>query len=115
MARSGWREWACWLIRRRLRFRVEGLSMLPILGPGDEVLCNPHETLKVGDIVVARHPHRGDVRVIKRLAAFDDRGHAFLEGTNPTESTDSRTLGAVPPDLLLGRVTSLLSQPTGAP
>ena len=89
--------------------------MLPILGPGDEVLCNPHGAFRVGDIVVARHPHRRDVRIIKRLAAFDAKGHAVLEGTNQVESTDSRTLGSVPPNLLLGRVTSFLSQPSGAP
>ena len=89
--------------------------MLPILKPGDEVLCDPHGPLSVGDIVVARHPHRRDVRLIKSLTAFDAKGNAVLEGTNQAESTDSRTIGSVPPDLLVGPVTSLLSHPpTGA-
>lgn len=82
--------------------------MLPLLSPDDEVLIQPRAIYREGDVVVARHPFRLDVHLVKRLVTFDDEGRAQLEGINPEESTDSRTLGAVPPELILGRVTSRL-------
>lgn len=87
--------------------------MMPILAPDDEVLLDPRATPRVGDIVVSRHPHRLDVRLVKRLVEFDEAGRAILRGINPEESTDSRTLGGVPVELLLGRVTSRLSRISG--
>ena len=87
--------------------------MLPILDHEDEVLLDPRAEPRVGDIVVSRHPHRTDVRLVKRLVEFDESGRAILEGLNPEESTDSRTLGGVDPALLLGRVTSRLSRTPG--
>ena len=104
---------ASWLLRRRLRFRVSGRSMAPVLEPNDEVLLDPRAVPRVGDIVVARHPHRVDVRLIKQIKEFDEAGRAVLAGVNPEESTDSRTLGGVPMELLVGRVTSLLSRDRG--
>lgn len=89
--------------------------MLPLLSPEDEVLIDPRAAPAVGDIVVARHPHRGDLHLVKRLVGFDGAGRALLEGVNPEESTDSRTLGGVPLELLIGRVTSVLSRDAGAP
>ena len=80
--------------------------MLPILQEGDEVFVDPRASLQQGDIVVARHPYRLDSIWIKRISAFDDAGRAMLEGVNSAESTDSRTQGMVPPDLIVGKVTS---------
>ena len=102
----GWRERLLWLTGRRLRFRVSGCSMQPLLNPDDEVLVRSQLSYNIGDIVLAQHPFRSDVRVIKQVSSFDAAGHAFLEGTNPGESTDSRTLGHFAPNLLIGRVTS---------
>lgn len=84
--------------------------MFPLLQPGDEVLVDrrayrnrrPHP----GDIVVARHPFRKDVRLIKRVTAVLEDGRCRLEGDNTAESTDSRSLGLIPPSHILGRVTS---------
>ena len=101
-----WRERFLWLLGRRLRFRVSGRSMQPLLQPDEEVLVRLQSQFNIGDIVLAQHPYRTDVRMIKRVTAFDSDGKAFLEGTNPSESTDSRTLGHFSPQLLLGRVTS---------
>jgi hypothetical protein len=42
--------------------------------------------------------------MVKRVAAVTSGGRCFLAGDNPEESTDSRAFGAVPPELLLGRV-----------
>ena len=79
--------------------------MQPILAPNDEVLIDPRAALVAGDLVLARHPYRRDTRIIKRLSAWTDAGAARLEGLNPKHSTDSRSFGAVPKDLLLGKVT----------
>ncbi len=80
--------------------------MQPLLGADDEVLVHPGATVEVGDVVVARHPHRIDVHLVKRVVAVDDAGRLRLEGDNPDQSTDSRTLGTVPRDLVVGPVTS---------
>jgi len=87
--------------------------MMPVLAPDDEVLLDPKAAPQIGDIVVARHPHRLDVRLIKQLVDFDASGRAILAGLNPEESTDSRALGGVPVELVVGRVTSLLSREPG--
>jgi hypothetical protein len=60
----------------------------------------------LGDIVIARHPLRSDVQLIKRVTAVLDDGRLQLEGDNPSESTDSRSFGMAAPAHLRGRVTS---------
>jgi nickel-type superoxide dismutase maturation protease len=107
---SSWRELLLWLLRFRKRFRVIGTSMLPLLQPGDEVLVDPRAykqaALRVGDIVVSRHPYRVDVRLVKRITAILGDGRCLLEGDNPSDSTDSRSFGAVAPQQIQGRVIS---------
>jgi nickel-type superoxide dismutase maturation protease len=56
---------------------------------------------------VACHPQRSELRLIKRLSRWDSTG-LWLLGDNPTESTDSRQLGAVPTNLLIGEVVGRL-------
>jgi nickel-type superoxide dismutase maturation protease len=84
--------------------------MIPLLKPGDEVLVNPksyrNEPPQVGDIIVARHPYRANLQVVKRVTAVLDNESCRIEGDNPSESTDSRSFGAVALDRILGRVTS---------
>lgn len=85
--------------------------MRPLLQAGDQVLVNPlayrHKPPQVGDLVVAQHPEKADLRLIKRVALVFEQS-CFLEGDNRLESTDSRSFGCVPFELLLGRVTSRL-------
>ncbi len=99
-----------WLLRQRQRFRVEGISMLPWLQPGDEVLVNRRayrRTLpSVEDVVVVWSPEQPDIRLIKRVISIDQSGACFLQGDNPSRSRDSRRFGWVEPHLILGRVTS---------
>ena len=101
-------EFLLWLVRRRHRFRVLGNSMLPLLKPGDELLIIPNAYKRSrptpGDIVVAAHPRRPDVRLVKRVASVTEDGHCTLLGDNPLESTDSRDFGPVPAKKLLGQV-----------
>jgi len=84
--------------------------MAPLLRPGDEVLVDMRAYRQMrpclGDIVVARHPYRSDLLLIKRVAQVLENGSCTLEGDNPTESTDSRAFGSLPPECILGRVTS---------
>jgi len=83
--------------------------MLPILNPGDQILVDlkafgetaPHS----GEIVVAFHPHRPDLRVVKRVSSARPDGTFVLIGENPFDSTDFQS---VPIRSILGRVTSRL-------
>jgi phage repressor protein C with HTH and peptisase S24 domain len=79
--------------------------MLPLLAAGDELLIDSRAALRVGDLVVARHPFRKDVLLVKTLVSLGD-GRAWLEGCNEAQSSDSRSLGALPVILLLGKVSS---------
>lgn len=106
---AGLWELLLWLARRRRRFRVTGHSMQPLLKPGDEVLINPRAyagaSPRPGDLVVARHPLRPNIKIIKRVTAVATNGGVILHGDNPPESTDSRVFGPVPPRLITGKVT----------
>ena len=84
--------------------------MQPTLEPGDRVLVRrlrrkPAPSL--GSVVVTWHPQRSKLRLIKRLSRLDSTG-LWLLGDNPAESTDSRQLGAVPTNLLIGEVVGRL-------
>ena len=84
--------------------------MQPTLEPGDRVLVrrlNGTRTPRVGSVLVTWHPQRKKLRLIKRLNRFDPTG-LWLLGDNPAESTDSRQLGAVPTNLLIGEVVGRL-------
>jgi len=93
--------------------------MWPHLCPGDRVLVDPcayrHRPPAVGEVVVADHPFRSDVRWVKRVAALTTTGALELEGDNPDESTDSRTQGAIPIHKVRGLVTSALVQTRRGP
>ena len=78
--------------------------MQPTLEPGDRVLVRRlrGKTAPVlGSVVVTWHPQRSKLRLIKRLKSVEETG-LWLLGDNPAESTDSRQLGAVPTNLLIG-------------
>ncbi|MGB7413770.1 MAG: S26 family signal peptidase [Thermosynechococcaceae cyanobacterium] len=122
-------EFGLWLFRRRFRLRVVGLSMIPTLFPRDEVLVDGQAYRSslptVGDIVVAEHPGRPGLQIVKRVVAVTvgevypkaigaqeiaPRYFCTLLGDNPDASTDSRSFGDIPVQKLLGKVTSLFYQ-----
>lgn len=81
--------------------------MLPDLKDGDKVLVKPQESYQIGDIVVAQHPFKQSVVLIKRISEIDEQS-VSLSGDNPSESTDSRTLGRIPKKDILGKVIKKL-------
>ena len=81
--------------------------MAPRLPPGALVVARSIDggtRLRVGDVVVARHPDRPELEIIKRITAIDADGAVFLTGDNPAASTDSRQFGAVSRAHILARV-----------
>ncbi len=82
--------------------------MLPILKDGDVVLINPKAKLKKADIVLANHPYKKSVKILKRIKEMTENGALVLIGDNADESSDSRTFGAVPLKYVLGKVTCRL-------
>ena len=110
---SRWTDLLLWLLGRRRRLRVVGYSMAPLLMPGEEVLVNPHiylgQSPQPGDLVVARHPHRPQLRLIKWVVyGVDSQTQGgvgyFLAGLNPEASTDSHNFGLVAQAHLLAQV-----------
>lgn len=102
-------ELLLWLLRKRKRFRVTGLSMTPLLQPGEEILVDFHayhqSFPQVGDLVIAAHPYYSDLRIIKRVVSVAEDGYCFLQGDNLAQSTDSRSFGMVSIEKICGRVT----------
>src|SRR2546422_6901657 len=70
--------------------------MLPALRPGERVLFDRLayviERPRRGDVVLARHPSRPGLQMIKRVAGGGPNEYVLL-GDNPAGRTDSRTLG----------------------
>jgi nickel-type superoxide dismutase maturation protease len=105
---SNWRDLLLWLLRARSRFRVTGHSMLPLLQPGEEILINPHayrqQPPQPGDLVVAQHPFKPNLRLVKRVIEVREDGSCFIVGDNATESTDSRHFGSLALRSIKGQV-----------
>ena len=104
--KAGVKEVLLWLLQRRIRFKVRGASMAPLLMPDDEVLIAPHAKVKQGDIVVLKHPYRTDIKLVKEIKKIDEMGRLHVEGLNTDGSTDSRSFGTVSQTLIMGKVTA---------
>ena len=91
-------------------FCVEGDSMLPDLKEGDLVLINPQAELQIGDIVLARHPFKQSVKIIKRVSEILSGERYFLVGDNLAESSDSRSFGAISAKDILGKAEARLNR-----
>lgn len=110
---TGYGELLLLILRRRKRFKITGVSMLPSLKPGDEILLDPyiyHQQLpQIGDIVVTTHPHQKQLSIVKRIKAINSDGSYFLTGDNSIASTDSRNWGTIELSDFIGKVTSLFA------
>ena len=91
-------HWPIW------RAKVTERSMEPALRPGDCLLIRRTRRIRPGQVVVARHPGRPEMLLVKR-AARRAAGGWWLESDNPgAGAVDSRRFGAVPGPLIEGRV-----------
>lgn len=82
---------------------VSGPSMVPTLHHGDRLLVHWGARVRPGDVVVLRHPFQQDLLVVKRVAERREGGWWVL-GDNAYAGGDSTDYGAVPGELVLGRV-----------
>jgi nickel-type superoxide dismutase maturation protease len=97
-------RWPLW------RVAVAERSMEPALQPGDWLLVRRTMVpghpprLRAGQVVVAHHPGRPGLLIVKRAARLDARGW-WLASDNPAAgAVDSRAFGAVPASSIEGRV-----------
>jgi signal peptidase I len=110
------------LLRRRLFVvTVHGASMEPTLADGDRLLARRTSTPRTGQVVIVEAPvrdpgwawRRGRLApagtgewIVKRVAAVGGgevpAGTLLILGDNPAASIDSRELGFVPADRVLG-------------
>ncbi len=87
-----------------MKFLVAGHSMEPTIYPGTTLLVSSIPYIfrepKVGDIVVFKSFEKTFVKRIKKK----ERQQYFLSGDNANDSLDSRELGWVRRDDILGKV-----------
>jgi nickel-type superoxide dismutase maturation protease len=87
-----------------VRIAVAERSMEPVLRPGDWLLVRRTRRVRPGQIVLARHPERPTMLIVKRAARRQDGGW-WLESANPgAGAVDSARFGIVPDALIEGRV-----------
>jgi len=97
-------------------FRVEinGSSMAPTLLPGDWALAVSPGRLRRGDVVVLEHPERPGLEMVKRVTGLPDElapsgrilgaDEYWVEGDDPSGSTDSRRFGPVARERIKAKV-----------
>lgn len=94
--------------------RVRGSSMSPTFRDGDVVLVDRHAFYhcppRPGDIVAARPPDLQGKAIVKRITAVSTAGVTLI-GDNPDDSLDSRRLGPILFDRIVGRVCRRLWPP----
>jgi nickel-type superoxide dismutase maturation protease len=100
---ANWKDRISYAVGRLKAFRVQGDSMLPTLRNGDVVLISPNASVAPNDIVLAKHPYKQSVKLLKRVVSIDDNGRYSLAGDNPDESTDSRTFGTLTKEQIEGK------------
>lgn len=78
--------------------------MEPTLRPGDWLLVSRARRVRPGRVVVARHPSRPSMLLVKRVSRHDQGGW-WLSSDNPEGGTaDSRSFGPVPRGMIEGVV-----------
>ena len=84
---------------------INGDSMHPTLKPGDIIKFSVDKSLKEGDVVLAFHPLRENMKIVKRIKSIV-KGRFFLEGDNPDPlaSDDSHNFGTVSFDSIIGKM-----------
>ena len=101
------------IIGYRQHLRVVGNSMAVTVKEGDLItykkLNRKNINLHIGDIVVATHPKTKNKLIIKRIHRIY-QNKFDLRGDNYLSSTDSRELGLIDLDLIIGKVDKIFSK-----
>ena len=89
---------------------LQGDSMWPTFRNGDVLFFHPldeNDALVPGDVVLAHHPLKAKVLVVKRVHRILKSGDVFLVGDqpDPTATEDSHNFGPVRKRSVLGRWT----------
>ncbi|HTU75438.1 MAG TPA: nickel-type superoxide dismutase maturation protease [Trebonia sp.] len=99
-----------------LRVEVAEDSMRPSLRPGDWLIARRTRRIRPGQVVLAWHPSRAGLLLVKRAARRVDGGW-WLESDNPGApgASDSSRFGPVPADRIVGRVLCRYGRSRGGP
>ncbi|MGB0616543.1 MAG: hypothetical protein ACPGOT_00675 [Candidatus Poseidoniaceae archaeon] len=86
--------------------RINGHSMWPTYADQHVATfrtVNTTQPVPPGTVVLAQHPLKPDVKVVKRVRHITDDGRLFLEGDQPDPlgSEDSHNFGPVKPEAIL--------------
>jgi phage repressor protein C with HTH and peptisase S24 domain len=85
--------------------------MEPTLMAGDLVIAERCESVSEGDVVVARHPWKADLRLIKRVEYVDGSGvYLMSDNRGFADAVDSRTFGLVDTGSVFARVISRIQR-----
>ena len=79
-------------------------SMEPALRPGDWLLVLRTRRVRPGQVVIARHPSRPTLLLVKRAEKLAAGGWWLISDSPNGAALDSRAFGPVPPGLVEGRV-----------
>ena len=87
------------------KFRVIGHSMEPQIKNGQSVLVNSvsywFKTPKISDIVAFKD--KGNLILIKRIIRIQNKKY-FVQGDNKEDSLDSRKLGVISKNQIIGEI-----------
>ena len=95
---------------------VHGSSMEPTFGAGDRVIVDlwtyRHRAPLPGEIVLVGGARPDSPTIVKRVSVppageLPDGGTLWVLGDNPSVSSDSRQLGGIPTERVVGRVALL--------
>jgi len=83
-----------------VRVRINGHSMWPTYSDQQIVtfvLVKDNEAIPTGAVVLAQHPLKPEVKVVKRVRHVEEDGRLFLEGDQPDPlgSEDSHNFGPI--------------------
>jgi nickel-type superoxide dismutase maturation protease len=98
MRLEGSMRWPLW------RVAVAERSMEPVLRPGDWLLVRRTRRIRPGQVVVARHPGRAGMFLVKRAVRRVPDGWWLQSDNQNGGGVDSRAFGAVPTGMIEGRV-----------
>jgi nickel-type superoxide dismutase maturation protease len=84
-------------------FRVSDRSMEPAVKEGDYLIVSRwYRRLRVGDIVVLRHPTK-NISIVKRISTVSSNS-VHVIGDNKEFSEDSRKFGSLDMERVVGKV-----------